>query len=420
MAKRAIRFQKQHKNRLKAQSKRSVLSYDDAPLEEYEKALRKPVLSKHVTRVTVILLLCALSVFLWMNRQNLAPNRVADWVQDAVLGMGVGGGYPAPVVGSEISQGNFQLMDKDVAALSDTSFVVLNRTAKELCNRQHSFGTPVLKTDGNMAVVYNQGGKGLQIETKSKNILKTILNYNIQAASISQAGVCAALTGSKVDLSEMTVFSKENASDYLYKYYFSEYYMTDVAINSAGTAAAAVGVSAQAGALKSVVYVFDFKSDKPLVKFEYEDNLMLSVQYLSNGNIVAVGDKLTSVINMSNRTKTDYSYQQKTLASFSVNSGQGILLALSSSSDGRACDLVLLDKAGNMQKEFATGLKTNSIAYKDDMLAVLSAGTIYGYSASGQQRGSWNAGSDARKILLYTSQNAYVLGISEIRSVPLN
>ena len=419
---------REKKIRKKALEKRGAISLEDQPMEEYEEdeSLPRIRIPKPVLRVLLILLACGLAVFLWINRANLAPDRVGDWIQESILGMGVGPGFPTPMAGSSIAKDNFQRMDQDVVMVSDTSFVMLNKTAKELVNRQHSFSTPVLKVGGSRALIYNLGGNAFQIESRSKTILKRDgLSHNILAGDISACGDFAIVTESEGYFSELTVYGKNtqalDTGDYRYRYYFSDYYITNVALNQEGSSVAAIGVTAYEGALRSALYVFDdFENSeaKEGPDYIFEDNLILAVQYLENGNIAVVGDREAYFINPAAGQQVTYSYQQRSLANFDLSDEQ-MLLALSASNDGRSCDIVLLDETGQVSSEFSTGHKVLSASCYGDRIALLDAGTIYGYSSTGEETGSWDAGGDAQKILLYSYDSAYVLGISQIREVSL-
>ena len=60
-------------------------------------------------------------------------------VSEYPAGHGVGSGFPTPISGSDVQEGNFQLLDyQDAAVVSDTSFTLYNNSAKELAQRQHS------------------------------------------------------------------------------------------------------------------------------------------------------------------------------------------------------------------------------------------------------------------------------------------
>lgn len=426
------RFREDKEARGRAQKKRGALSLEDLPLEDYREEEIPPrvKVSRKWLRVSAILLVCVIGMLCFVYRDNLSPERVSAWVQDSLLGMGAGPGYPTPIVGSEVEASNFQLMDKDLAVVSDTSFVSLNRTAKELANRQHSFGNPVLKVAGGNALIYNQGGSTLQVETRSRTVLKrdqeNTLEQRILAADISDDGIYAVLTEASGYLSEMTVYPKEIAVDkpdeYLYRYWFSDYYMNAIALDAHGSRAAVGGLNANNGQLESALYLFDFSSGTLETKpadFLFPDMLILDIRFLSNGNIAVVCDQQLSIINPATMEKVDYSYNQRTLSCFSVNKESGVILALSKSNDGRACDVAYIDSSGAIKTEMSTPYKVVSVAQNGNTLALLSDGSVYRYSAAGEPISENEAGLDARKVLLPTADEAYILGISEIRSISL-
>ena len=212
MPKRPVRYEKQKKARERALKERKALSYEDVPLEQYDQEeIKRKRPPKKVIRLLLILVLCSLAVILWANRESLSPQRVGNWFQNTLLGRGVGSGYPTPISGSEVQEGNFQLLDyQDAVVVSDTSFTLYNDSAKELAQRQHSFSSPVLRTDGSLAVVYHQEGTGIRIESASETLTSRNLEQKIISASVSSSGVYAALTQSKNYLGELTVYLSDD------------------------------------------------------------------------------------------------------------------------------------------------------------------------------------------------------------------
>ena len=47
-----------------------------------------------VYRVIVILAVAALGVVVWFNRDNLTLEKISLWIQEKVVGSGIGDGYP--------------------------------------------------------------------------------------------------------------------------------------------------------------------------------------------------------------------------------------------------------------------------------------------------------------------------------------
>ena len=126
-----------------------------------------------------------------------------------------------------------------------------------------------------------------------------------------------------------------------------------------------------------------------------------------------MGDRETYIVTPSTGEQITYSYQQRSLSNFDL-SGNHVLLALSASNDGRSCDIGLLDEVVRISTEFSTSHKVISASYYEYRIALLDSGTIYGYSQTGEETGSWDAGGDAQKIVLYSRDRAYVLGIRDV------
>src|SRR5699024_350637 len=59
-----------------------------------EKQTRTHKLPRWVYKIILILILSVVGMLLWSTRQRLAPDRVMGWVQDRVVGIGVGDGVP--------------------------------------------------------------------------------------------------------------------------------------------------------------------------------------------------------------------------------------------------------------------------------------------------------------------------------------
>ena len=373
-----------------------------------------PQMPRWLYRVILILLISVAGLLVWFNRDNLSPQNIGGWIQSKVVGMGMGDGYPAVLDnGRNVAPGNFFAADKNVAVVSDTSVTLLNSTAKELVRRQHSFSNPVAKVWGQRVLVYNLGGTGYQVESISRAGERRIADAEILAGAIAGNGRVALATESQGYYSRMTVYGENGKAFYTYD--FSEYYITHIALNRSGTRAAVAGVAAKNGAMASVVSLFDFGSPKPVSQLVYQDNLMLSLDYGQNGVIVAVGDRLTSVISESGE-KTDYSYGSQSYLAGAVDNGRTALL-LSPYANADSASLVLLDAKGRQVSSVPLGQNAGGVSLYGDTAAVLLADeTIRAYTASGGAlKGTCGAGKDARALTLRDESSVYILGFSEIR-----
>ncbi len=371
---------------------------------------------KRFVRAFIILVLSFLFVTVFLNREKFSPDYVGVFLGDMFMQMQSGEGYPYNINGNKVNNGNFKSINKDIFVLSDTSFVCLNKSAKEMNNKRHRYQNPILKVSDNRSIIYDVGGKYVEINSKSKTLHTAMLDNNIISAAISSHGIYSAVTESNGFLGQLTVYSKDGDNVY-YKYNFADHYITDVAISENGRSTAVCGCTAQNGSMVSAIYVFDYKNEKPKVKLEYHDNMMIQIEYLSNGNIVAVGDKLISVINPRNGTSKDYNYENKTLISFDINKNDGILLALSLSEDGNNTDIVLINKSGKVESAFETKNNIKSVNFKYRKIAALSYGNLYIYNLSGNKLKTIEVGNETRKVNLFSSRGAYILGATKIKKI---
>ncbi len=366
-----------------------------------------------VYKILLILVVCVLGLLIWFNRENLTPSNVAEWVQDQVVGFGVGDGYPAPISGENVALGNFASMNQDAVVVSDTSLTILNSTAKQMVNRQHSFGNPVMRVRNSRILIYNLGGTGYQIESHAKTIVKSNTDQDIMAGDVASNGRYVLVTKTKGYCSQLTAYLNDNKKQYQYN--FSEYYVTGVSLNKEGTKAAVCAISAKDGGMSSAIYLFDFSNPKPTAVLTCNDNMLISITYADNGTITAIGEKGISIVREGADSKTDFSYEGQQLSAFAVDAGRTVL-ALSPYENSVQSKLVVLGNTGKTTASVAVNQRIKSVALYGDTAAALAGNKVYAYSAaSGRNIGSCDAGSDAAAIALHNEGSAFILGVSEIR-----
>lgn len=367
--------------------------------------------------VVLILLLSSLVITLWHNRSRLSAENVTTWIEGRFLSIGIGDGYPSEIRGNNVEPSNFLLIDDNIAMLSNTSLTVFNGTAKEMTNRAHNLSNPMMKVNGGRAILYDMGGNKYSVDTISKNIRSCKSESAIMSGDVSENGVYGLVTESVDYLSEMTIYNKNGSEKY--KYYFSEYYISDISINRNGTNAVVSGVASKNGGLKSIVYVFDFKSDVPKMTFEYDENMIMCVEFMENGNICVIGDKSAGVINMWTGKKQDFDYDAKILTCYNVNKYEGIQLSLSSVGEGQNCEIVLLDRNGNTILKIPTEYSILSITSRGSRVAGVSEDKVFLYKTSGELQGDWVVANNIKKVQLKSRSEGYVLGVNKVYKLKL-
>lgn len=400
---------------------RDVISYEEVPLDDYEKETTRvsTVDAKKIVKIVIVLLILGLIVFAFANRSSLTPENISNWFKYDVLGQGEGGGYPVHIVGTNVDANNMITVGNTVSYASDTSFVTLSSNASEIENRQLSYATPVISNNGNNMIVYNLGGKEYNVGTTNEITHTGKTEDNIFTGDISGSGVYGIVTQKSGYLSKLYVFDKDNNQTYAYS--FSDYYITSLSINSSGTQCAACGISAKDGSFSSVVYVLDFTQEEPLGMYEINENVIYSAEYLSSNEVCLIGDTASYVLNVSDGSLNENSYNQMTLTAYEINESTGnFSISLSRTGDGHSCTVKTFNSKGEAVSEIETDYKISALTLQKGNIYMLENNIVHCYDYSGNEKSSGEAGSGAKQIKVFSDETVLVLGVNEIRKAELN
>ncbi len=419
-------FPKNKNHKLINFNDRKVLSYEDLPLDDsgstrFQKMVKTVKLNKkNIVLSAIIVLILALCVFVFANRDRFTFSNIKNWVQYGVFNMESQEHFPIDTEGAVISNGNFTRIDTNLIYTSDTQFVTLNNYGRTIYSYPQTFSNPVLvkAADCDSSLVYNLGGKEFFINSLDSTVFTGEAEDNILVADICKNGTYALVTQKDGYLSKLFVYSQDNKQ--IYAYSFADYYITSVSLDSAGNTAVLSGVSAHEGSQLGCVYVLDFTEEEPVLFQEFENNMLYYVDHLSNSYVCIIGENATYTLNMRTKSFETTSYDSKTLTAFDVNTDTNtFVLSLSRNGDGRMCDILSFSSTGKLKKTISTNLEITSISSYKNRIAALSEDTISLFSKDGVLLSETDGGLDPHCIVLYSTTDAYVLGVSEIRRLDL-
>ena len=384
------------------------------PLEDYEQE-RTNISPKAVKKIIIavaVALVAGLLVLAFANRDKLSPENLSMWWSYEVLGNG-GKGYPVELVGSEVKKGNYAVNQSRVAYASDTSFVTLNSSGKEIANVQLRYSKPVMKSGENRFLTYGLGDTGYQILTYDKELYAGTADGAIFTGDIAPNGNFCLVTEGNGFLSELYAFDKNN--NRIYKYSFSEYYINSVAINSDGSGCVACGITSNNGAISTGVYVLDFSKEEPLGKYKIDDDSILDSAYISGRRVALVGEKYSYVVKIGEEDYVSVKYEGKLTNYCFSPSTRSYAIALSKSGDGRSCTLIRYNDNGEVQTEIDSGKGAESFSVFKGTMAVLDGNTVYTFNSQGNITNTCDAGTGAKAVALTSDSTAYVLSINQMR-----
>lgn len=399
-------------------SKREITSYEEAPMPDYiddEPEPENP--TKKLFHILLVLFLSVAAVLAVYNIEYLTPDNISHWFQYDLLGKTEGQGYPVKFEGVSVETKNFGLMNGVPIYCSNTNAVVLNSNAGEYQNVRHSFANPVLSINSNYSIIYNINATGYKVLSRDKVLYEGNTSQKIFAADVSANGVYGLVTYGDDYFSTVSIYKSDNKLKFSYS--FADYYVNTISINKNGTEAVVSGVSAKDGGLISVIYVLDFEQENYMQKYEFDNVYIYDVEYLNNGCLAAVGNNAAYFINPENKKPTAYSYESKTITSYSISRDYGILLSLSTNPDGRNCDFIMINSSGQKTNLINTSTKITALDYRNGSIAVLTPSLIIAYAEDGTKKGELKVSSDVRNICFFEDNKLYALGKTEVYSMEI-
>lgn len=368
-------------------------------------------------KIILILIFSVVFIFVFKYRRQLAPSNIMLTTKDLVASMGRGNGYPYNLDGMSIETRNINRVGGNLLFASDTSVISLNSSAKEISKRKHGFSAPILKVGGSKFITYNLMGKNFRVESRAEILVSGTSDENIITAAVSDSGVYVLVTEAKGYCCAMTVYDSKS-QNVKYKYYFSDCAINDVAIDDDGKKIVTVGQAVVDGKSVSQVNVFDLYNTNPLKVFDYVDTIMVSLNYLEGGKVVAIGNNMSSFINIKKFTKEDYTYKDKTLKNYACDKNHGVVLALAATNGIVEGSLEFLDTFGKHLHSLEISDQVLDISYLNDTVAYITNGkVVYHKNASPK---SYTVDVDDKKIILTRKDTAYVVGLSYIKKLKLS
>lgn len=305
------------------------------------KAARRRRNSKKIVRrliilgVTLVVIIGALVLRETVSRENFMAS-ISDFFQS----FGKGEGYPLTVPGSKTVQAIST--DNGVAVLTQTQFFVYNKTGKELQSDVHGFSNPLMKRSGNKIIVYDRGGNGVKVYSKTKLLFSKTYENTVYGVEISKKYI-AVTTSSRTHSAEVMVYT--TAYREVMKWYCAEGRVTSICFDDSSSSMYASVVDANGGDYLSTVYKINASKKTEEKSVPRQGILALSLKSI-DGKIAVIGEDRVEFLNHELSLVGNYSYGDMAMVSYSDKMEDHIVLALSHSENDRGGTIVMLDGEG--------------------------------------------------------------------------
>ena len=332
------------------------------------------------------------------------PVGMLEYLSSCYAKIGHGKGYDLSLTGGEtlnaIQQSNYYYI------LSENTVEAYNNGGKNIFSVTHGMSKPVLKTGDTRYLVYSQGEKTLKVHTFNGLHNTFTFDNSILTANISKSGTFAVATKTEGYESKVTVYNKRNKK--IYEWFSSDETVISTCLSDNGKRLAVATVKVENGAFVSKVYILKFNSANPTQTYEFEGELIYSLNIAVGNHIYAVLDKNIEFINMVNGNKksqvTDYS------VNIVKKMGNRIVAVKSLEANKNETDIYLYSLTGELKANFKLERGVSDISVKNQRLHILTDSSIVITDKTGRILSEAKCSFDIKNIVALSDSS--VAGIS--------
>ncbi len=349
-----------------------------------------------------------------MNKENLLhPELTFPWLRDKLVLPKSDKGFPVKINGESLKAHNIKLINGNIVITSNTNYMCINKDGKILGSDAHPCYNPVLKTCGDKIIFYDLNGNDLQIRFKSVILERIKCENKLLSAAVSGGNVYATVSLDKLGISHLKFF-KLFCKDPIYNKEICGENIVEIGLNESGTFAVTLSNFNEEDAISSKIKVIDVKKGKEKYCITSRNNKLFYVDYISNNNILCMGNNSFLVVNTKNGQYKEYNFNNEILTDFSPSMNDGFCVATSASGpeSDHNFSILLFDKDGKLKKTIKTDLPIKAISYRQGCVAVFSPGILNLYKMDGQNTAKLECKENVKNIKL-TSSNQVIIVTSD-------
>lgn len=366
---------------------------------------------KLISVILVILILVSIAA---AKISGVTISMASDGLRTFIAKIGSGGGFPYSLAG--ISASDISMSGSDLVLLDDSGVRVIDSTAKEISNIEHSFDHPVIETSSGRILLYDIGAKQFRVQSKTRTLFEKQTDYIILTAALGHDGSVAVATRAEGAESMLTVYDKNHKEAFRWACAKEHIVSCDISDDGKRFAVAVLGVNN--GSVYSKVYVFDKKKTEAYASFEYNDSALTKVKFLSNEKIMIFGNNICEIID-GKEVKEKIDVSVNTPSRLFVADNNTAVLVLSKYSSTTQKIVTVYNKSGKeMFSAEITGI-VKAVSTDGKYTAVLTDSQVCIFNMKGEMTGKAEITSDPIDVGVCRSKT-YVFaseGIFEYSSV---
>lgn len=346
-----------------------------AEIKEIRNALKKRKRTRLIRRIAISVIVICLAVVIIINKDNLTPEAISNWLSGTVMQSGEGG-FPVKMPsGSAVS---LDIVGSDIALTNQTNVYFYSSKGNQIRSVQHARKNVQAKAAGNNLLIYSVGAQEASVETIKKTAATLKTEKSIITGEVCKSGEFVIATQSDVYTSEMKVYDKN--ANAVFKWTPSVGVISSLAISPDGNRVAAATLYTQGGKIMSGIYFFSTSKSEALFSYKIENQVVRSLVCDRNG-VTVITDMQYTRLDESGGEIGTFSFDEKKLLDMSVATG-GHALVFEDVNDPNKSVICVLSSKAELKAEANISEKIIDMDASGDNIYLVSETGIFLYEAS--------------------------------------
>ena len=379
-----------------------------AEIKEIRNAIKKRKRARLIRRIAVSVIVVSLAVVIIINKDNLTPEAISNWLSGTIAQSGEGG-FPVKMPsGSAVS---LDMVGSDIALTNQTNVYFYSSKGNQIRSVQHARKNVQAKAAGNNLLVYSVGSQEVSVETIKKTNATLKTEKAIITGEVCKSGDFVIATQSDVYTSEMKVYDKN--ANAVFKWTPSVGVISALSISPDGNRVAAATLYTQGGKIMSGIYLFSTSKSEALFSYKIENQVVRSLSCDKNGVTVITNMQYTRLDEYGSEVGTFSFDEKKLLDMSSVSNGHALIFE--DVNDPNKSVLCVLSSKGEVRSEANISENVIDLASNGDNVYLISETGIFLYEAStGIRRDECTIEDDAQRVCAGSSAAYVITAASEL------
>jgi len=366
--------------------------------EKKKSANLKP--SKIVVSIFLIIFIFAVVFVVAQTLRGVPMSTVTQGISDFFDSLSAGPGYPYSKDTANIE--SVKTLDNQLVILANDKTYLLNTTAKETQEKQHTYSDPTLISKDGEFIVFDRGSGRIRYCDSKGIIWEKDMKQNVMAADMSGNSRVAVATRASATKFIMTVYSKK--TEVLFQWNCTSGYIADVAISENGKNIAAIVISEKNAEIVSTLFIFAIDEKEPLQKIEYQKTALFDVSFSANSKVIAIGNNLRSTVTLKGERTDDDIFRDNKLASVAFDSTGTSVMQFFEYSGVNSNILVMTDENGKECARVKIDSSVKKVACGKKYFAAVLADKIVCFNKRGKQIGEIKVNNEVEEISIIGSK----------------